>query len=100
MEIKKSCENCVHNVSPMCTGKACGICDATSLKLWRPDYQTLESELQQYKEAVNILAGFNNCPPEKEISQCNYSSRNSGDYNKEICRKCRVNWALTKAKGG
>lgn len=92
VEIKKSCDNCeIPYITDRCNrNKACS--------KWKPDYQTLESELQQYKRALRSMANEAeneiSCPPEESRACCQWQ----GD--REACIDCIVNYYITKAKGG
>jgi hypothetical protein len=86
--VGKSCENCM--VLPQGRSLACLNCAKEKI-------QTLESELQQYKEALRLAVDAEKeilCPPVKK-RDCNKWQGNYGP-----CIECITNYYLTQAKGG
>jgi hypothetical protein len=58
MEIKKSCENCRNHWDCFHNPQYKTIIECVDGSQHQPDYQTLEAELQRYKEALKSACGL------------------------------------------
>lgn len=91
--MEKSCRNCLACVCDRTNRVNCLGCEE-----WKPDYQTLESELQQYKEALRLVCvhSIEEFPYCLNTSECSETC----DMSEESLIDCAVQKYLDKAKGG